>query len=300
MNEQPEVEVGPVVKVARDLTEILRLYGELHAQAVAKGDDPDMPGGIAMAALGPVASPGERERMIEAIEGGWWNDATASQEDRPDLSHLVDEDETWEPPEQTLRFWSEDIRTRHGYPLDGRRATIETEAALLRWALQGMWRDEPKWEDFAKDIGKARTRLENLLHEGVRSERGVPCMYDECRGVRLVRKLAPARDDDGNKVWKITDWHCPRCKRSWTDERYRAMVTAAHVATQREDIDGTAWVAPEYAARELGRSVKTIRTWINRGALVTVCLIAGRRVKFIDLNEVRERHEDSKKRKPAA
>lgn len=112
-------------------------------------------------------------------------------------------------------------------------------------------------------------------------------MYPDCKGSRLVRKI----DNRGER----TDWRCPRCQREWDDDRYAQMVTAAHEASKFEDIDGDTWCSVEYAQRKTGRSVKTIRTWIGRGELDTVCIIAGRRLKYVRLEQVRERHEAAKR-----
>lgn len=210
-----------------------------------------------------------------------------------------DEDDS-EPVLQTLLFWSESMRDEHGFPLEGRRPTVATEANVIRSLLEWAWENLPEWDDFARDVATARVRLENLLVAGERAERGVPCLYEECKGKRLVRKLVPYRDSDGFKRWRHSDWHCPRCHRSWDEDRYSAMVTAANERTKFEEIGGETWVSPDYAARKVGRSVKTIRTWADRGELTTVCLIAGRRTRFVALSEVVERHEKAKRRGRAA
>lgn len=282
-------EPSPVVKVARDLTEILALHDALTAQAVAHANDRLMPGGMAMVALGPVADPEVYERRIEVAEAGELAGLRSL-----DLSHLAEEDDAWEPPLQTLRFWSEERRERYGYPLEDRTPTVATEAGFLRWALDAMWRDEPRWEDFADDMHDARMRLENLLHAGVRDELGVPCMYDECKGKRIRRKVVRYAGK-----WVHTPWRCPSCEREWSEDQYARMVTAAHVAAQREDVDGRLWVSLHEAARELGRSIKTLRTWVNRGELAVACIVRGRRQGFVALDEVRDRDEKARKKRAA-
>ena len=213
--------------------------------------------------------------------------------DRPEWG--ADEDDNWEPPLQTLRFWSDHYRRVRSQDWDHIR-TLVTEAKFLKFHLSWILEREPNVDQFAKDIAIAHRRMENLLHAGERSERGVPCMYDECGGVRLVRKLIPARGPDGEKIWKHSDWFCPRCKRKWDDETYWRNVGAANERAQTEEVAGTMWCSVDYAAREVGRSVKTIRTWIDRGELAVACIIRGRRVKYVPLDQVRDRHELAQRR----
>lgn len=287
-----ETEIRPVVKVARDLREIESLYEALLVQAIHKANDREMPGGEAMVALGHVASHAEWEEVTAAAEFRHY--ATCTKLDHTRCQFSPAEDDEGEPPLQTLLFWSEQWREERGYPLE-RRPTMASEARFLAWALEWAWETLPEFDDFAKDIASAKTRIENLLLAGERAERGAPCLYETCRGARLVRKLTPKRGPEGEKVWDYSDWHCPRCRRSWGETRYAAMVTAANEAAKFEDIDGQTWCSDDYAARKVGRSVKTIRTWVNRGELSTVCLIAGRRVRFVNLGEVEEL--DIKKRR---
>jgi hypothetical protein len=275
MNEH-EPQPDAVTKVARNLSAIEDMTAQLLTQAVHKANDRTMPGGDAMVALASVASPEAWEHIFEAEEGRGL-----------DVSHVEDEDDTWEPPLQTLLFWSEQWRTEHGYSLD-RRPTIASEAGFVRWALNWAWDNEPHFEDFARDIGKAKRRLENLLYAGVRVERGAPCLYDECKGRRVIRHI----DHNGER----DDWKCSSCKREWNEDAYARMITAAHEATKFEHIADEVWCSVDYAARDTGRSAKTIRTWINRGEISTACIVAGRRTRFVNLDEVRVRHEEAKRR----
>lgn len=283
---QPEV--GPVVKVSRDLSAIVELAKGLEDQAIHKANDRLMPGGLAMVALGAVASLDEWAEQYEAAE----HHAYAAGLQPPEL----DDDDDWEPPLQSLLFWSESWRSEHGYPLP-QRPSLKSESTFIRWALDWAWDNEPHFEDFARDINAARVRLENVLMAGVRAERGVPCMYEHCRGVRLVRKMIPARDPEtGEKVWRQSDWHCPRCKRSWDEERYAAMVTAANERTKVETIADEIWCAIEYAARKVGRSAATIKTWAHRGDVATLCMVAGRRRPFVNLAEIEARDAEARRR----
>lgn len=307
-------EVRPVVKVAQDLREMESLYAALLVQAIhkarAKVDGTSLPGGDAMVALGAVGSPEEWSEQIAAAEFRHLASCPRLDHTRCRYAeHAADEDGA-EPPLQTLLFWSEQWRAEHGYPIEG-RPTMTSEVRFLRWALEWAWETLPEWSDFTKDIKDAKARLENLLLAGERAERGAPCLYETCKGARLVRKLTTKRGPDGEKIWDFTDWHCPKCKRSWDEARYASMVTAANEAAKFEDIDGETWCSTDYAARHVDRPESTIRVWVHRSQepesrrdvdypIATACLIAGRRVRFVRLADVVARHEASLRRKRAA
>lgn len=254
MTEQTEPQAGPVVKVARDLTEIERLTTRLRAQAVAKARDRIMPGGHAMVSLGDVGSRRAQEAYIEELEARWWNDPDTTHKDRPDVSHLSAEDEEWEPPLQTLLWWSEERRERYGYPLDGRRPTIQTEVAFLRWALDAMWRDEPQWQDFADDVNLARRRIEDVLHAGMRQDRTrVPCNRPTCeKKPRLVRIHGETEEEDRYK--------CTACKHWFDQDEYERAY-----ADQLRSKGAERFVSIREAIATLaaqGRSENTVRKWL--------------------------------------
>lgn len=264
-------------KVSADLKAILDMADRLEARAIDRADD-DIPGGEAMVNLAPVADMTIWSRRDELADG--------------DLAPYEDPDQSWSAF-QMLRFWSEQWRIDLGMDHDDPRwrPSITSEAAFLRNpdVLAWAWDNEPHFDDFTTDIATARARLENVLLDGTRvAFTGAPCLYDECRGARIVRKTVPKSDAEGNKVWQLTDWHCPRCKRKWSEADYAAMVTAANERTKTEHIDGEVWCSIDYAARKVGRSPKTIRTWLTREQLTVACMITGRRLPFVSLEEVRE------------
>lgn len=288
--------------VARDLTEIVRLIGDLRHQAIASAGSPLMPGGAAMVALGHEANLDEWAENLAYDELHHLTACTKPDHARCtyDWRAADEDDQDHEPPLQTLLFWSEEWRTRHGYPLEGRRPTILSEANFIRHMLDWAWDNEIHWVDFARDIAQARTRLENVLAAGERSERGAPCLYEECRGKRLVRKLEPARGPNGEKVWRYSNWHCPRCHREWAEDQYAAMVTAANEAAKIEVIDGEEWVSTDLAARRTKRPSATIRQWVHKGHVAVACITKGRRGGFVRMSDVRERHASATRRKRAA
>lgn len=219
MSEQ-QIQAGPVVKVARDLTEIVTMAGMLAEEAVYQGDrqvdGKVIPGGLAMVALGNVANLESWEYQYEAAERAG-----------RDVRHVEDEDDTWEPPLQTLCFWSEQWRAEHGAEYDT-RPTLGSEAAFIRWALDWAWENELHWDDFAGDIRRARVRLENLLHAGKRAERTrVPCTSEMCeRKPRLIRVYRESAADDG--------YRCTACK-SWYDAHDFARAKLQHLTHEGAD-----------------------------------------------------------------
>jgi hypothetical protein len=225
-----------LTKTARDLSEIMQLDFMLEAQAVAKADDHDMPGGDALAFLAPVASPEAWEHQYEAREAL----------ERP-VDHVEDQRDEWAPPLQTLLFWSEQWRVEHGKESD-RRPTIASEVGFLRQILHWAWDEELHWDAFAADIRGARVRLEDILYAGEREETGMPCLY--CSAL-LIRK----RQQNGGL---IDAYECRRCRRGYTEDEYRNVLAAAYRA------HAPALTGPEMSER-CGVTVNQIRVWATRG-----------------------------------
>lgn len=192
-----------VVKVARDLTEIATCYAELHAQAVANGSNPDMPGGAAMVALGPVANLQHWAQL---------NDLTEAYQDHPDerLRRVYtsvedeDDDDRW-PPHQVIAYWAGRWRAQRGEDYADLQRTGTTELNYVRQMLGWAAAAEPQWATFADDIRQARLRAENLVHAGRRADRTrVVCDRDHCeKHPRLVRAYSPRY---------LVGWACRACE----------------------------------------------------------------------------------------
>lgn len=264
MNDSYEPQAGPVVEVARNLSEIERLADALEAQAIAQATDRLMPGGAAMVALGPVANlEAWQNRVDTALRMAYENGLTLP---------TIDDDSDDEPPLQTLLFWSEEWRREHGYELDGRLPSLSSEAAFLRWALNWAWDNEVKFDDFAKDVRATRARLENLLHAGRRSDRGVQCFDCQVDLIRPSRDLQTIRHCDGHdgvctiphrhcphdRGGLADEWVCPSCERRYDEDSYRRAVTHAHFVH-------AAWLPLELCAERTGEKPGTIKVWAHRG-----------------------------------
>lgn len=229
-----------VTKVARNLSAIEDMTAALLTQAVHKANDAAMPGGAAMVSLASVASPEAWEHVFEAREGYGLS-----------VTHIDDEDDTWEPPLQTLLFWSEQWRTEHGYELEG-RPTIASETNFIRWCLNWAWENELHFEDFARDIHQARLRMENLLYAGRRAERSrVTCIALDCERAPRLIKVHGARAVDDR-------WKCPACKRIYDGEEFT--LAKANLLGRTE---AARHVKMQDAREAIGRSDRTFRKWMR-------------------------------------
>lgn len=195
--------LDPVVKVARDLTEITLCRAELRAQAIADGANPDLPGGPAMVALGPVA---DLETWLHLA------DTTAELADHPDEHRRrvytsvedEDDDENRWPPQQVIAYWAGRWRTIRGEDYADMRRTADTETNYLRELLGWALEHEPEWDRLAADIRRARITAENLVARGRRADRSrIVCDRPTCEThPRLVRAYSPRY---------LTGWTCRTC-----------------------------------------------------------------------------------------
>lgn len=261
------------VPVARDLSAIERLTVMLEEQVAY-----ERPGGTATVMAAPVANLEAWQNLVDAYERRHGHAPP----------HILDEDDdlAWQPPLQTLLFWSEDYRRIHGREMD-RRPTIATEVGFLRRVLPWILDNEPHYDDFADDVHKARRRLEDELAEGVRPEYGVPCLGFDCHGALLRRMTL----DDGTQ----TDWWCRVCRETYDDEAYLRHARAAGELVHVEDVDGETWCTIAWASQVVERSPAVIRKWIQRGRVRRACMLTGRRRGFVSLEDCR-RASDSARR----
>lgn len=263
------------IDVATHLSAIIEAAERLEDEAISAANDRLMPGGLALVALGPVANLEAWSHKLDAAErraleyGGRGVDVT--------------DDDEWEPPLQTLLFWSEDLRRQHDQEFEPTphrpRPTLVSEAGFIRWALDWLWENEPHWEDFAEDIANARARLDNLLAEGLRAKAGVPCLSAECEGALLIQPMANRREHrtcdghehEGGKVCVIPHercphdrgglrdtWKCPRCDRRYEAEDYRRAVAQSHYLNAE-------WLPLEDACKRSGAKRGSVQGWATRG-----------------------------------
>jgi len=270
-------------KVSRDLAEIIDLEQRLLAQAVntagAVVDGHSLPGGNAMVSLAPVGDLAVWSGRIARAERDWiaaeqragrtvvgpeGQVVAIDETRRPDWG--ADEDDSWEPALQTLRFWSDHYRKVLGMQYD-LIPTITTEAKFLRHDTVLPWivAHEPNVEHFAQDINRARRRLENVVHAGSRAERTrVVCNHCE-KQPQLIKIYG--------KDPKLDRWKCPHCKHRYDGDALRR----AHAQQLRHESAAKylPWDEARATLISQGRSERTIRKWmapqVEEVDVCTVC-----------------------------
>lgn len=219
--------MSDMAAVATNLRAIEDMALRLEARAVDRAGARDIPGGDAMVSLASVGSLTDWQRRVELAEARVGNG-------KVDIAN-EDPDELW-PAVQVLWFWSEDYRARLGHDYDDPRwrPTLVSEAKFLRNhdVAEWIWNTEVHWDDYAADVARAKSKLENILIEGDRSERtSVVC--DRCdAGRQLIRVWGEAPSEDR--------WKCPGCKALLTEEELDdALATQMRRATPREWVSRT-------------------------------------------------------------
>lgn len=208
-------------RMAQDLSAIVLLYEHLPTESVNRADQASedvLPGGDALNMLGPAANTQAWQYQYEHQEELGTTtgraDYAADQVDHEDHPLLV------------LATWEDVVRDERGQPAD-LRATVKRAADYLRSSLDWMLATDtdgvPQFlplDALVRDLRKVRGRLEGVLHDGIRHDRGVPCMY--C-GQPLTKVWALEAEDDR--------WHCRPCDLWSTPEQYDLAVQADFRAT---------------------------------------------------------------------
>lgn len=262
-----------VGSVRDDLTEIGDLCTHLRERAYTGADAQGrrfasmrLPGGDPAALHGPVSdgSADQRLRWVpvfdpehpDADENGF---RAASEHDNGHHGSLELPGDP-EPPALTLGTWEDAWRKWLGHDSGPRFDYAKSVAYLMRHlTMMAQVLDKttavglefaPDFGEFARDIRRLRRHLEDKLADGDRAEvTRVPCL--EC-GARLVKVYGR---------WESDDHHvCPRCRRRHDDGEF---ARAKHQAMLSDGAE--AWIPLTDAARSIGRSVHTVRTWVNTG-----------------------------------
>lgn len=244
------------VAIARDLTDILSLYGDLEAEAESRFADKEFPGGDALVMLGPVAN-------LEA-----WNYRQLSElMGRTNAKGGYDDPFTdVAPPLLVLAGWVDIIRQERGQPTD-LRATIKREADYIRGSLDWLISTDEDGDarflavdELARDLHATVRRLEDVLHDGVRNDTTrVTCVMDECdEKPRLIRVYSDIDE-------RYDSWKCPSCRETYDQTEYLS-ARAQHMHSTAAD---DAWVTVADAAHSISRPANTIRTWIKNWKVST-------------------------------
>ena len=232
------------VQLAKDLRSIEDMYDNLQTEAVNRGGDPNMPGGMAMVMLGPGAD----------VEAFGYAQLSAMM-GRVDPGSVETDD--IEPPLSFLSGWVDIVREERDQPT-GLKATVGREVAYLRRSVDWMLSSDEygdlrfiQVDDFAEQLEKVRRALENVLRDGHRATR----IRAECKSCedspRLCLRQGAAKDGSQDH------WYCPAC--------YHAYDVAGVSRCWRQMFvkrgDAPEWVPLRAAASSVGRPVSTVRTW---------------------------------------
>lgn len=237
-------------KVAANLRAIEDMAGRLEQRAIDRATDRELPGGDAMVALATVGSIRDWLRRVDITERLHSDDPWRYPDATVDMEH-EDPDQFW-PAVQVLWWWSEDYRIRLEMDYDDPRwrPTLTSEAAFLRNTdvADWVWNHEVHFEDYAADVARAKSKLENILIEGERSER-TPVVCDRCEDKRpMVRVYADGGAEDDR-------WKCLGCKHLFTTEEL-----ADARATQMRRTEPREWISRTQAIdllRSMGHQGRT-------------------------------------------
>lgn len=120
------------------------------------------------------------------------------------------------------------------------------------------------FDELMQDLWRCARHLENVLRDGVREERTqVPCL--DC-GRRLERRYAAAVANDHHI--------CPRCERTYDPKEF-ARAKADWLAAD----EANRYVLIGEAAKAVERSEYTVRTWIRRLQVASICDVKTHRLK---------------------
>jgi hypothetical protein len=244
-----------VAELRATLTEIPGLAAHLLDHALFGGHDGHLeaaraiPGGEAMVMLGPVADYDTWARRITVRLTVHYEGTLRGLHPDPWMTDDLPSDP--EPPLLVLGFW-EDAWRHHNQHLPGMARTVDAAVGYLKQHLARFAQEPaPSFADFAVDMGRLRGRLEAILFDGVRDEKGAPCVH--C-GTMLVRRTAAPRKPGPRFCrghfgvcrwpprWDLDEcvrfdrgglrdvWDCPRCKREYHENEYKNAVAAAYRA----------------------------------------------------------------------
>lgn len=252
--------------VATNLRDIEDMAHRLEARAIDRATAREMPGGDAMVNLASVGSLGDWQRRLDVAETMYGNGSI-------DIS-TEDPDQRW-PAVQVLWYWSENYRAtlNHDHDDPRWRPTLISEAKFLRNhdVAEWIWNNEPKWDNYAADVELAKTKLENILIEGERSERtAVVC--DRCDAGRQLIRVYADREHVADECQDCGGLYdpgalddCPLCEISLqpvynsdpADDRWKCPGCKTKLTTDELQ-----------TAREKQMRRTTPREWISRGEAI--------------------------------
>lgn len=226
-DEHPRTDPRCVGRVRVELADIERLTALLPEQAVEGADDGRLVAGA------PIPG-GEATVLLAGGSDGRGQTRAILRRDNTD--HVADEYRgDPEPPLQLLATWEDDWRLTFGHG-GGPLATLSRAVDYLDRHLAHAAQHHEAFDEFARDVMRCRSRLEDVLRAGERDEGGAPCVH--CQ-TPLVRRSSPPRpcvhrdhpeDHVCDQGGLRDEWECPRCHRVYDHRSYWNAVGAAYRA----------------------------------------------------------------------
>lgn len=177
----------------------------------------EIPGGDAMVELGPFSDGSAATDPKQKADERARPDAT--------IAHVL---ASWS------QDWTEQAGGTHRHPLNDDHVT---------WAAKY----HPAFDAFAAEVRQSRARLEDMLHDGERSDLGAPC-FTCSRPLEKQYGL----DDETDKWW------CSRCKRTFNVGEYVSEVGKNY----RAKAD---WLTAEDIAKQLRVPRGSLSSWASQG-----------------------------------
>lgn len=254
-----------VGRVRADLVSIRELYALLPVQALAR-PAAEIPGGLAQVLLGPY-SEGRAALRLALHDNDW--------------SELDDDGIGPEPPLLVLASWEDDWRREFDHGAAQHRATVANASGYLQRHLDHAAQRHLAFDEFARDVRRARARLEHARDDADPTVHGVACFDCGSDLCQTFDEPAPCGHDEPpcgcDQGGRRDTWQCTRCGRTYTEHDYRRAVRQAHIEQQ-----------PLRSAGEVeaitGVTAATLRQWVQRGKIGQHR--DGNRVRY-DVTEVR-------------
>lgn len=185
--------------------------GGAAMMAPGHDDGPPLPGGDALALLGPGSS-GRSQVSGVRVAGGLMDDSHGYDEWPGDPQSAA-----WE-----LARWEDNWRIIRGEPGAKDAANVAGSRVYLSNRLTWAADHHPEFDTFAHDVYRLRSRLERVTGMDDTPERGVPCL--DCAATLL-------------RVWTdnglADEWTCPRCRRAYSHAEHN-LAAANHLSNERD------------------------------------------------------------------
>ena len=206
-HDEPQTCMRCVDQVRQDMREIEQLYALLPgmlADAVygqpgkpreggASTEDP-LPGGVLLTMLAPGSAGAQAQGHEENADN------------RPD-----------DPPSVAFELsrWEDDWRSVRGEPAALEEANVSGAREYLDRRLLWAANSHPAFDEFASDVRALLGKVRGAASMAERPETGAPCF--EC---------SAALERGWGETGLSDDWHCPRCRRTYTQAAYWLAVRA--------------------------------------------------------------------------